>query len=737
MWKFDCRVGCVAFLMLSVPSFGVSADQPAASSTALEEVVVTAQRRAESVQDVPASLSAVTGNVIRELRIDSPAQLVSAVSGVNVSVPYGEGTPAVFTVRGVTANDFSPAQARPVALYLDESIRTGGVFESLPLFDIERVEVLKGPQGALYGRNATGGAVNVISTSPGFDTGGYFSAGVGNLSRREAQGAVQTAVLADRLAVRAAFTYAHDDGAIKDVSGFPNPDQTDVFAARLSFLMKPRDDLDVLLRLNYARNSGAGYGILDRDLNPAFTGGVDRSGLSFNEQQSNRRSSKDLRNHGANLQLTWRASEHVELKSITAFDRGSWKTIGDDDGLPISYLEADTFVDGARALSQEFRVRSDLPGKLNWQAGVSYAEDKLDFRQKLYWWNEPSLGVQDPFGFGTPCCGINLSNYFSQKRKGAAAYLRLDFENTSTVSTFVSGRFSHDRVEVWNYGSSFGETVPGEAPGFENQLIPNYASKDSFHKATFEAGVRWKVRQAALAYATFRQGYRAGAINLQALFDVSEINVVPPEEVNSYEIGFKSEPLGGRAILNAAAFYLTYKNQQFLNADPVTGLQTLKSAEKSTIKGLEGEFRWEANDRIGLNANVTWIDPKYKKATLNGASIDGSQLIGASEWTAVVGVDWIVAPLAEGKIKFHADSSYQSETYFDAFNDPTARQGALMLTNANLGYERGRYHFWLWGKNITDEKYITYALNVQGLFGYTQTLRGRPRTFGASIGVDF
>lgn len=722
---------------LATPAQAIAQSSDLAVAEDLGEIIVTAQRRAESVQDVPAAVTALSAESLRDLRITSAASLGTVMAGIDVAQPYGEGTPAVFTVRGITANDYTPSQTRPIALYLDESIRAGAVFESVPFYDLERVEVLRGPQGSLYGRNASGGAVNIITAKPGFDTAGYLNAGYGNYSRREFEGAIQGALARDTVAARLAFTYAKDGGQTKNLSGLPDESQTDIAAARLSLLFTPADNLEALLRLHASRSKGANYGAIALNIDPAFTGGVDRTGLGYFENETNRRSSKSLKNRGLNLQVTWQPSDSLELRSITSFDRGSWLSFGDDDGLPIDYDETDYEVHGAKAFSQEVRLASKLSGPFNWQAGVSYARDSMDFIQRLRWWNDPSLGFTDPFGVGSPCCGFNFANSFHQKRSGSAGYLRIDFAATASLSAFASARYSRDKVSASDYDSVFGETIPGGVPSFANPFFSDQSISDKFRKTTFEAGLRWEIVEDVSAYASFKQGYRAGAVNGQAFFDPSEINTIAPEEVDSFEVGLKSRLLDRRLTLNLAAFRLRYKNQQFLNTDAATGLVTLQSAEKSTVSGLEFEFQARAADRLRFNGGVTWLDPQYDRAVVSGVSVADNQLIGAAKFSANLGVDLDVAAVADGKVTLHGDIAHQSRVFYDAFNLATTSQGAYTLANARLSWENPRYFISVWGQNLGNKKYISYALDLQGLLGFTYAVRGTPRTYGVQAGVRF
>ena len=305
---------------------------------------MTAQRRSQRLQDVPASIVAVSGATLTKRSIVSINDLSAVVANLQIADPFGPGSPPAFTIRGISSTDFSQNQSRPIAVYVDEGIRQLPAFEAMPLFDIDHVEVLRGPQGALYGKDATGGAVNIITAKPGFDTAGYLQAGYGNYNRRETEGAVQTALVPDKVALRLAYTYINDDGVTQNLyPGGRNSDQTDIFGFRASLLVRPNDDVDVLLRASHFESQGRNQGVYADNIDFAGAGfpelagipGNSRAGLGFFQVRQNYQGRRDIRDDGFNLQVNWHLSDIFTLTSITTFDAGKWDETVDADGLPI------------------------------------------------------------------------------------------------------------------------------------------------------------------------------------------------------------------------------------------------------------------------------------------------------------------------------------------------------------------------------------------------------------------
>ena len=210
--------------------------------------MVTAQKRAESLQTVPVSITALTRAQLDQVKIDTPSDLVAQIPNLQVNGIVGEGSP-MFSLRGISMFDYSLSQSSPVATYIDEVYKGNFVLFGVEMYDLERVEVLRGPQGTLYGKNTTGGAINFITRKPGFDTDGYVKIGVGNYNRKEAEGALQGALIADKLAARVAFTYTKADGWFHNVlAGHPDLEGVDQYGVRASFLLKATDDVTATLR---------------------------------------------------------------------------------------------------------------------------------------------------------------------------------------------------------------------------------------------------------------------------------------------------------------------------------------------------------------------------------------------------------------------------------------------------------------------------------------------------------
>ena len=235
---------------------------------------MTAQKRTESLQSVPVSVTVLTGAQLSRLKFDSPSDLVTQIPNLQVDGIIGEGSP-LFALRGVSMFDYSLSQDSPVASYVDEVYKGNVALFGVEMYDLERIEVLRGPQGTLYGKNATGGAINFITRKPGFEESGYIKIGAGNYDRKEAEGAFQTGLIPDRLAVRAAFTYTKANGFLQNVlPGHPDLEGIDQYGVRLSLLYKANESLDFTLRYSKSMQDPQDYGIVDGSIGAAGVAGL-------------------------------------------------------------------------------------------------------------------------------------------------------------------------------------------------------------------------------------------------------------------------------------------------------------------------------------------------------------------------------------------------------------------------------------------------------------------------------
>ena len=434
----------------------VRADEAAA----LEEVTVTAQRRTERLQDVPVAVTALSGSELIDRGVRQASDIVDAVPNLLLNLPYGPEAQPTFTLRGVTTQDFSENQSSPIAMYVDEVYKPVGALQALQIYDLDRVEVLRGPQGTLYGKNATGGAVNFYSRNPSLtDYDGYAILTGGNYSLFEAQAAVGGPIIDDRLGWRAAMLYEKRDGWVNSiVPGVEPLNGVDAAAGRLSFLGKPSDDLTVLFKVFVSKSGGTPYGAHALNNDPNTTGFNGEIGWFDNGAKY--AVHKEIRNDGASLKIDWQLP-HATLTSVTGFDYGRWYEKSDDGGLPITARidDPNTYFSSVNAFSQELRLTSRDSGPLGWLAGLYYGRESTHATVQFHFYDgcgPPYCAYWAPQAppaavNAAPLFGFDEYNNFDQIKDSRAIFLNLTYAITPQVTLRGGVRYTKDKVTIENF----------------------------------------------------------------------------------------------------------------------------------------------------------------------------------------------------------------------------------------------------------------------------------------------
>ncbi len=726
----------VALAALALAPLGAAAQdaQPAASAPAnapakpaIEEIVVTAQKRVENVQDVPVSVVAIGGDDVARLKITDTNDLAGLVPNLQANQINGDGTP-VFSLRGVTMNDYSVHQSSPVAVYTDEVYAGPTVLQPIAMFDLERIEVLRGPQGTLYGRNTTGGAVNLITKAPDYETEGYLTVGIGNFSHYEARAAAQLPVIDDVLALRVAAYWANQDGWFKNkLSTVEDNNGTDEWAIRASALWNPTEDVDVILRWSSGRAHPSNYGIYSDhigkmgvglggdvyDLYNSLTVGspvqnppdYTRAGLGKWELESNGNTNRKREVDQLDLHVNWDVTESLQLTSVTSWSQGDFLNPEDTDGAPMKVFEIDYFGDGDQ-VSQDLRVTSSFGGPFEFVAGFYYGREKLDIATDLGLYMDidfnlngaidpndcadPLLASLDPpgalpapsaspdgqaadlvldgLGLGLrlrdfAALGCRFRNSFDQERRTIAGYFDGSYQLFQATKLIFGVRLTNDRTEVDDF------TTFAEGAGVELfDTIPSTDDSIDDTEPTWRVGIEQRFGEDVLTYFTYSRGYRSGAFNGQAFFDPSEFTKVDPETLDSIEVGAKSTLWDGRLQLNGSFFYYIYKDQQLIDVDPNVGTQILKNIDESKVKGFEVEALAQLIEGLRLSAGVGWLDGEVEKGKgSNGTaivSLEGETLPNSPDWNVHMAADWDFLHLDRGTASVHLDAGYTGAQFF-------------------------------------------------------------------------
>src|ERR1700688_2850242 len=423
---------------------------PTWADTPLEEIVVTAQRQRENAQDVPIAISAFTATDLERAGVRQAGDITNLVPNLILASAYGTEAQPTFALRGVTTNDFSQNQSSPIAMYVDDVYKSVGALQAVQTYDLDRVEVLRGPQGTLYGKNATGGAVSFYTENPSLSApDGYVTAGYGNYSDYSVRAAAGTPLIDGALGVRAAFIYEKRNGWVDSVVPGVEPlNGVDVAAGRLSFLSKPTDNLTATLKVAVSKSGGTPYGAHAINNDPTVTGFTGTIGWFDNGAKY--AVDKEIRNDNVSLKLEWQFAAHATLTSISGFDYGRWYEKSDDGGLPITARldDPNTYFSSVNAFSQEIRVASHDSGALGWLAGLYYGRESVHPTVQFHFFD----GYPGSFVLpsGATLYGFDEYNNFDQIKTSKAAFFNTNFAVTPTVTLRAGVRFTRDDISIEN-----------------------------------------------------------------------------------------------------------------------------------------------------------------------------------------------------------------------------------------------------------------------------------------------
>ena len=761
----------------------------------IADIVVTAQRRSESMQRVPIAVSAMDQTALEKVGFANPADVVAVVPSVQVQEIYGKFQP-IFAIRGISQSAYTANQSSPVGVYADEAYIGESFLHGANFFDVERVEVLKGPQGTLYGKNTTGGAVNLISRKPTIDDGvhGNVTAGYGNYKAVNLEGGLQGTLVPGKLAMRVAGFFNDDEGFQRLVNIKQRAGDTHTWGVRGTVVFKPVDDLEFVARYTHSetdqtpnQNRAAGFF-------PTGPGGslVDISGygrpasLGFRDFETNNddqyvRIKYDLATLTSTLNLP-----AFDLVSVTSYHTSNKRMWIDIDG-GINPLADQDYDNKTKAFSQDIRLVTTNSDKFNVILGGYYGYER-NAQHNSHWLYRSTL--QPIIDVYTPLLGSGTANYIASfyqqfgfftedqtlTHRSLAAYGEVHWKATEKFGITAGLRYTRDKdgQVFYNISRWSGRAADGTPTGPLGSYIPGNitAGTASPVDAAFDAGLTqylngpytpasapslfvtnnratgkitldYKPVERVLIYATYSRGYRSGNYNagLHYLYQLpNEGAYAKPESIDAYELGIKSEFADRRVRFNAALFQYDYTNQQF---EDVQGISTvLVNAGKSRLRGVEAELLVAPARGLTFGLNGLYLDSEYKILSLKGGDFSGNQLISAPKWSGTASVDYQGAITDELDGFIHADSSFRSRQWYSAFNGLAGYnnigQGAYALVNGRLGVQSDKgYQIALWAKNLLNKRFVSYAINIQSAYGMDYLMDGPPRTYGVELSYKF
>jgi outer membrane receptor protein involved in Fe transport len=718
-----------------------TSDAAPAATTETGDIIVTAQRRSQSILTVPIAITALAGEALENKGVTNSANLASAVPNLQVSSPYGNTQPN-FSLRGISvANEYNSNQASPIGVYVDDVYLANRTAHGMGLFDLDRVEVLRGPQGTLFGRNTTGGAINFITRAPTLSGNeGYAEAGYGNYDTWTAQAAIETTMVEDQLGLRIAGNFVKGGGQIRNVApGAPDANSQDTLQGRATLRFRPGDGpLDVKIKI---------YGGRDRGTQAAVHGLLPfRRGLDFFETNENRIGRNRTDAYGISATIAYEISPTLTVTSITSKDAGSQNLQQAADGSPLDVLDIN-WQSTYGQFSEEARVNYDS-GPLKLVTGGFYGFDKVE--------TDNTFNIGQALG---PGVNGGFFQHYIQRRRSTAVFAQGDYELSRGLTLTVGGRYTWDRSR---YDDGYAYLFAGDVGGPQLPLastVPcpgvagtcaydpslRYAIRGKNNALTGRVSLSYQFDGGPLVYASYNRGYRSGAFNGGGYTSSAGITYIAPERLNAYELGAKGR--FGALTLSAAGFYYDYANQQVQDtrAGPVS---FLVNAPKSEVYGAEAEAVLRLSPAISVNAALGYLHATYKELTLQGTDLSGNDLPFAPRFTAQGGVDLKLFRDDDNGLVFSPNVAFFTRQYFSPFNEINAigspqnnaelQQGDFAKVNATLAWTIGRITLKAWGNNIFGRKTYAYGLDLRGAGSpYNFLVPAAPRTYGGAIRVAF
>ena len=722
---------CAAiWLSAQVEAQTVAAAESAPEAQGIQEITVTAQRTESKAQQTPIAVTALSGETLREAGITDVDRLALSVPGLSFGDELGE---AHIAIRGIGSDAVNPG-ADPRVAYYQDGIYVGRPTAQLGgIFDLERVEVLKGPQGTLYGRNATAGAISVISHAPTPETTGYADLSYGNYNTTKFDGAIGGG-LADGLSGRLAVQSQYRDGYGKNLVTGNDIDNQLSHSVRASLKWDPIAELSFLtigeFHKENDRNGGVHYLGID---NPA----IPITGLALGGFVPG--DSRDIASHQdpftrvttyALTEIITGKFDWATLKSYTSW-RKSDATFGTNVSGTSLNLTYGTSVEDAHQISEELQL-SGTAGPLEWLAGslfyYEHMNDSITFPLNLLLFGGPDL-LQQGYMVG----GV-------QSDRSAAPYLRLTYNITDQAAVILGARYTYEKKEI-DQTSQFDLSRPYSPsnpviplPGF-----PNTESR-SYTQVTPTATFDYKLTPDIFLYAGYTQGFKSGGFN----FGVPQAPY-QPEKIKEYELGVKSTELQGRMQLNADFFYYDYNNLQVTIIRNTNAI--IENAATAALYGADIDLVVLPVTHLRLDGSLALLHSEYiNYSSANPAfpaqpaqDLSGNQLTQAPRYEGRLGAEY-TWNIAEGALKLRGDFTYTSRTYFTPFNEPALSAGSHSLTNGSLDYtaSSGWWHAGLFVNNLANNQVIAQNYVASELFGGPIVgVLTPPRTYGVRAGVSF
>ena len=724
------------------------------SSATLEEVVVTAARRAESAQDVAVALTALSSQSLEDANVVDISDIGFLAPNVQLQPVSTFPGFATFTMRGIGTGANSIRTLDPtVNVMIDGMVVATQIAGQLDAFDYETVEVLRGPQGIFFGRNSIAGAIQMRTGKPSEEFGGRVKVGVGSQSLVQLEGVVEGS-MSNTLRGKLAVQYRSFDGYFEDNNGgtfIPAPNnpsgtepgtatqkqnEQDTIFIKPTITWQPSDRFDLTVYGQYFEDDG-GSGSTQAYVEPSAAPSTMFRLYGYTPPTDQFEVNHDLVGKSDTeieqlvVEANWSVGNGV-LTSVTGWRDLTFSSSSDIDGTPFLLIHFPDNEEEASQFSQEIRYAADINDRLDFIIGGFY----LDAEQGVIERREFSglTAGRDHFDFNY------IQSDWTQDVKSTALFGNIRWGFTDTLTLNAGIRYSREEKDL-----NITLLTPCSGPGFSGCSTDKTDLGEEWSNTSPRVALEYRPNDDLMFWGSWTRGFRSGNYNARAP-SIAAVGPADPEQADQIEIGMKGDFADGRLRANITGFFTVYDEiQRTTNGEDALGnpLQLLRNAAEAEIPGIEAELTWLPTDRLMLMAGIGWIDPEFKKFTgLNlGAATDqeNEALAKELEFERVPDFEYTLTgeyrvPMTDsGDLIFRGQYAWRDGFYTDVTNNELRTIDDYGILDASVRFENEKWRVSLWGRNLTEEN---YADIISAAFNY-QRFGGQARTYGVEVGYRF
>lgn len=720
---------CVAiFLTSALASPALAAEPEPGPKAGLNEIIVTAQRRDENLQNVPIAVTAISAEALETAGIKDVADLQHVVPGLRINNSVGYG---VTTLRGIGLLTIPAGEESPTAFYVDGVYSYGGAAALMALNNIQRVEVLKGPQGTLFGRNAVGGVIQIVTRDPQTEPSLQLNVGYGNYNTVEASG-YATIGLSSNLAADLSVYYRDQaDGWGQNLFNGQDVNKSSALAIRSKWLWQADERTDITATFGYSRSRNLVGSSLRAEPGKTLFDGTSYPGF-YNSNVNFDGGPTQFESYNTSLRIG-HDMDWARLQSITSYQRYIYKAVLDGDATPTAFINNESRIPQS-VWTQEVQLVSPKSSPVSWLVGALYLHDQLHF--------DPVRASGSVFSFIGVGPGQSLLFDTRQKLSSYSAFGQVTWPILSGTRLTGGLRYTSDKRGISSQ-TLLDLGVPGVSPiGFP----PSVPQSKTFGKLTYKVALDHDITQDLMVFASYSRGFKSGVFNpLDATAPPVE-----PSVLDSYELGVKSEWFDRHLRINLSAYHYDYNNMQVRTTSATTGLTVTANAAKATIDGADLEIEAIITPRFSVRGSVSYLDAKftdYPNAPINVPNqvfppfFGNVQIVGdatgnplpfSPDWTVNLGAQYAI-PTDIGEFSISANGTYSGRQVGFDFGGRVYLPSSVVVNSVIDWHSPDKkWSVSLWANNLFNERYLNF-LSAEAVGD--QAIAAAPRTFGIRIGV--